>query len=173
MGDHFASYFVQDTTVCFKFYFPNSFREIEKNGSQKWRWHCLKRAGDFNLRHFSICSPVFECDPYCQSFSTFSRHINVYVCMHVERRHEDAARFDTWPWSNEAILRTQTCNILTYVRAIRELVRHCTCTAASPFRRFLHSVRFQSTLSLPPSHSHWNALGSLSIQPLSLCGYLC
>jgi hypothetical protein len=31
MGDNFASYFVEDTTVCLKFYFPNSFRETEKS----------------------------------------------------------------------------------------------------------------------------------------------
>ena len=30
MVDNFASYFVEDKTVCLKFYFPNSFRETEK-----------------------------------------------------------------------------------------------------------------------------------------------
>jgi hypothetical protein len=31
MGDNFASYFVEGTTVCLKFYFPNSCRETEKS----------------------------------------------------------------------------------------------------------------------------------------------
>jgi hypothetical protein len=30
MCDNFTSYFVEDATICFKFYFPNSFPETEK-----------------------------------------------------------------------------------------------------------------------------------------------
>jgi hypothetical protein len=77
MGDNFASYFVEDTTVCLKFYFPNSFRATEKTAARNRDETVLRErvisiydtlafvAQFLNLTH--IANP----SPSSQNISTF------------------------------------------------------------------------------------------------------
>jgi len=73
MSDNFASYLLEDTTICFKFYVPNSFRENEKVAVRNGDEIVLREQviSIYDVAQFLNLTHIANHSPYSQNISMF------------------------------------------------------------------------------------------------------